>query len=242
MYRSLDAALIVETAGRLRRRIEERFPGSGLGRVAAELEGVTLETAQLSRWLATPDRPLRYGVGLVIAVLVSMLIVLFARIPLEMRGSDWSETFQGLEALVNDAVFVGVAIYFMLGVETRRKRRRALTALQVLRSMAHIVDMHQLTKDPERIATPERDTSSSPKRSLSPFELARYLDYSTELLAIVSKVAALYVQEFDDPVTVGAASAIEDLSVNLSRTIWQKIVILDRTLATENALAGNDPS
>ena len=52
-----------------------------------------------------------------------------------------------------------------------------------------------------------------------------------DMLAIISKIAALYVQEFDDAVTVDAASAVEDLSVNLSRTIWQKIVVLERTMA-----------
>jgi hypothetical protein len=230
VYRKLEASLIVETAARLRRRIQERFAESGLGNVAAELEGVTRETAELSRWLSTPDKPLRIAVGAVIAVLVAVLVALVMQIPFSGTGNDWSNTFQGLEALINDVIFAGAAVYFLLGLEVRRKRKRALAALQVLRSLAHIVDMHQLTKDPERIAAPQFDTSSSPTRNMTPFELSRYLDYSSELLAIVSKVAAIYVQEFDDPVTVDAASAVEDLASNLSRTIWQKIMILDRSL------------
>ena len=64
---------------------------------------------------------------------------------------------------------------------------------------------------------------------MSAFELNRYLDYSSEMLAIVGKVAALYVQDFDDPVALDAASSVQDLAVNLSRSIWQKIVILERT-------------
>jgi len=116
----------------------------------------------------------------------------------------------------------------LLGLEARRKRARALEALHVLRSLSHIVDMHQLTKDPERIVSGGPSTPSSPERKMSAFELTRYLDYSTELLAIISKVAALYVQELADPVTVSAANAVEELAVNLSRAIWQKIVILDR--------------
>ena len=52
--------------------------------------------------------------------------------------------------------------------------------------------------------------------------------YSTELLAILSKVAAIYVQRFNDSETVRAAGDIEDLTVGLSRNIWQKIMILDR--------------
>jgi hypothetical protein len=116
----------------------------------------------------------------------------------------------------------------LLGVEARLKRMRALKELHVLRSMAHVVDMHQLTKDPERLLHGGSDTASSPKRDMTAFQLARYLDYSSELLAIVSKVAAIYVQRFNDAETVRAAGDIEDLTVGLSRNIWQKILILDQ--------------
>jgi len=232
MYRKLDPEQIVETASRLERRIAERFPGAGLSKVAEELSQVTREARALSAWLSAPIRSLRLAVNAGILALV--LIVLTAATTL--RGAsgphNWADWVQSLEALINDVVFVGVAIYFLLGLETRRKRARALSALHVLRSLAHIVDMHQLTKDPERIVSGGPSTPSSPARSMSSFELTRYLDYSTELLAIVSKVAALYVQELADPVTIAAASAVEDLAVNLSRAIWQKIVILDRVTPT----------
>ena len=227
MFRKLDPEQIVETASRLERRIAERFPGAGLSRVAAELTQVTREAHALSSWLAAPNRPLRVAVSLSIAVLFVVVLGAAATLRGETGPRNWADWVQSLEALVNDAVFVGIAIYFLLGLETRRKRARALEALHVLRSLAHIVDMHQLTKDPEGIVAGPR-TASSPARTMSAFELTRYLDYSTELLAIVSKVAALYVQELADPVTVAAASAVEELAVNLSRAIWQKIVILDR--------------
>jgi hypothetical protein len=88
--------------------------------------------------------------------------------------------------------------------------------------------MHQLTKDPERLINAEPDDEALLSPVMSAQDLTRYLDYSSEMLAIISKVAALYIQEFDDPVTANAASAVEELAVGLSRTIWQKIVILDR--------------
>jgi hypothetical protein len=108
----------------------------------------------------------------------------------------------------------------------RRKRNRVLEELHVLRSIAHIVDMHQLTKDPEGLlGTP---TASSPERKMSGIELTRYLNYCTEMLALVSKVAAIYVQDFHDAISVDAASDVENLAGDLSRTIWQKVVILNR--------------
>ncbi len=228
MFRKLDPEQIVNTSNRLERRIEERFPGAGLSKLAAELSHVTREARALSEWLARPNYLLRGVAGAAIAIVLSVVVAAAAT----LRGGNgphtWADWAQSLEALVNDAVFVAIAIYFLLGLEARQKRARALSALHVLRSLAHIVDMHQLTKDPENIIAGGPRTPSSPERTMTAFELTRYLDYSTELLAIISKVAALYVQELADPVTVAAASNVEALAVNLSRAIWQKIVILDR--------------
>ena len=51
-------------------------------------------------------------------------------------------------------MLVGAGVFFLMTLETRVKRRRALEAIRELRAIAHIVDMHQLTKDPEWILTP----------------------------------------------------------------------------------------
>ena len=93
--------------------------------------------------------------------------------------------------------------------------------------MAHIVDMHQLTKDPEHLLVPEMRTPSSPDRQFTRFELSRYLDYCTELLSLASKLAALHAQCVNDPVVLDAVNDIEVLASNLSNKIWQKIMILD---------------
>ena len=89
--------------------------------------------------------------------------------------------------------------------------------------------MHQLTKDPEMVvAGSEKATASSPARKMDRFELGRYLDYSSEMLSIISKVAALYVQGFEDPASISAVDEVESLTTGLSRKIWQKITLLDR--------------
>jgi len=59
------------------------------------------------------------------------------------------------------------------------------------------------------------------------FELSRYLDYCTDLLSLTSKVAALYVQDLQDPVVLNAVNDVENLTTGLARKIWQKIMILD---------------
>jgi hypothetical protein len=239
-YRELDPARIVETAEVLHRRVDERFPGSSLGRVAAELCEVARSADEVSLWLSRPIAWVRISVGLAVAVLTFLVVVALRAVNLDMTGIGFYETAQGVEAAVNDLVFVAIAIYFLIGIEARIKRARAIRELHVLRSMAHVVDMHQLTKDPERLTGTHvgGNTASSPKRDMTSFKLTRYLDYSSELLAILSKVAAIYVQRFNDAEVLRAAGDIEDLTVGLSRNIWQKIMILDRTADDDPPRAG----
>ena len=124
-------------------------------------------------------------------------------------------------------IFLGVAVVFLGTIERRVKRRRALAAIHELRSLVHIVDMHQLTKDPEIVLDEHTPTESSPERITDRFELARYLDYCSEMLSLSGKVAALYVQYLDDPVVLATVTEVETLATGISGKIWQKIVILD---------------
>ncbi len=230
MYRRLDAARIVATAEQLTRRIGERFPESGLNRVARELVGLTEQAARDAEWFRRPHRAVRVAiVGLIVLLLVVVIGALVTVVPRPAEAS-LTEWLQASESAIQDLVFLGIGIYFLLSLEVRRKRRRALVAMHDLRAMAHIIDMHQLTKDPERLTrpNPSLDTPSSPTRQLSPFELSRYLDYSSEMLSLLSKAAALYIQDFDDPVTIATVNDVESLTTDLSRKIWQKIMILDR--------------
>ena len=59
-------------------------------------------------------------------------------------------------------VLIGAAIFFLVTLETRVKRRRALAALHELRAIAHIIDMHQLTKDPEWVLGRGGETGVDP--------------------------------------------------------------------------------
>jgi hypothetical protein len=58
-------------------------------------------------------------------------------------------------------------------------------------------------------------------------------------LALISKIAALYVQGFQDPILLDAVDDVEDLTAGFSRKIWQKITILDNL---RRALHGASPA
>ena len=88
--------------------------------------------------------------------------------------------------------------------------------------------MHQLTKDPEVCcANNPFPTGQLQRRTMTPFELNRYLDYCSEGLSLISKIAALYAQNFPDTALLNAVDDIEDLTNGLSRKIWQKLAILE---------------
>ena len=74
----------------------------------------------------------------------------------------------------------------------------ALKALHELRSIIHVVDMHQLTKDPERFNADFERTDQSAEVGMNATDMASYLDYCSEMLSLVGKTAALYAERTTD--------------------------------------------
>jgi hypothetical protein len=223
----LDPARIIDTLRLLRARIDERFPGSGLAMLAGDLLVVADDSvARLTR-IMRPNLPIRIGVGLLLAAILALLARLVSGVHVQVMISDFGAFLQVLDAAKNVVLFLGAAVFFLVTLESRIKRRRALRSVRELRAVAHLVDMHQLTKDPDRIAEHGEATASSPGLAMTAYQLSRYLDYCAELLALTSKIAALYAQNFDDPVVLGAVDEVETLTTGLSGKVWQKIVVLN---------------
>jgi len=156
-YLALDAAEIVGTIERLQGRIEERFPGSGLGRVCGQLLEIARNARERAVWIAKPILPLRIASAALAVVIIAGLSLMVIRLRPPPGQFELGQFIQVLEAGINDVVLVGAAIFFLVTLESRIKRRRALRALRELRSIAHIIDMHQLTKDPERTSPAESE-------------------------------------------------------------------------------------
>ena len=225
-YRSLDADRIVATIKRLSKRIDERFPNSSLTQVAKELRSVSIQSRERVLLASRPIAWVRILAIALIGLIIGAVLGALVRF-------DWSvdvgllDALGALEAAINDIVFVFAGVFFLWTVETRIKRGRSLKALHELRSIAHVIDMHQLTKDPERmLANDLPDTESSPQRTMTTGELGRYLDYCSEMLSLTGKLAALYVQHFDDSVVLASVNEIESLTTGLSRKIWQKLMVV----------------
>ena len=148
---------------------------------------------------------------------------------------------QGFESGFNILVLMGAAVFFLAQLEMRWKRRLAMNNLHELRSIVHVIDMHQLTKDPSALGADAVSTESSPKRSFTPFQLVRYLDYCSEMLSLTAKLAALYAQSSKDAVVIDAASDIGQVTTNLSNKIWQKITVAQQLTPPAWAMPAASP-
>jgi hypothetical protein len=225
-YRTLDADKIESTIETLQKRIEERFPGRGLSKLCTELLTIAREDRERLSWVARPNRWVQAGITAAIVLgAVGIIWIGFSLQSLSISNEAF-DVIQGIEAVLNIVALAGASIWFLLNFESGMRREAVLRDLHELRSIAHVVDMHQLTKDPTTMTAAYTETASSDHSPMTEFELVRYLDYCTEMLALTGKLAALYMQDVRDPVIIDTVSEIEDLTGNLSRKIWQKIMIL----------------
>lgn len=228
-FSTLKPNSLLTTLDRLEQRIAARFPESGLLRVSREFKLLAVELEELARRLAPPIWPVRIATVLAAGLLLGLVGWAFAQLFQHFRfdAAGMADLLQTVESAINELIFLGLALFFLVNLETRIKRRSALQALHRLRSIAHVVDMHQLTKDPAYVLGKYTYTIASPQRTLTRTELTRYLDYCSELLALNAKIAALFAQNMDDEVVLNAVNDVESLTQGLSSKIWQKIMILD---------------
>ena len=133
-------------------------------------------------------KSLRIITGALVTIIIGGLFFVLANASWPRNGFDLVVLVQVSEAGLNVFLLLSAAILFLVTAETRIKRRRALKAIHELRALAHVIDMHQLTKDPERLLARMAETPSSPKHNLSPAELGRYLDYCSEMFSLIGKL------------------------------------------------------
>jgi len=233
MYQTLDPDRIIATLEVLERRIDERFPKTGLARVGGELTAMARETSSRIAEIARPNFPLRVLIGLVLGLGLASLAWLAER-ALNMEAStELTNVMQGLDSTMSLLIVFGGAALFFSTLEGRWRRDLALKALHEFRSIVHVIDMHQLTKDPSAFGAAR--TSSSPDRSMTVPQLLRYLGYCSELLSLASKVAALYADKLRDPVVIDAVGDIERLTTDLNQKIWQKIELFQQRMPSRPA-------
>jgi hypothetical protein len=225
----LDARYVEATVHRLEARIRARFPDRRLGNAARDLG--TMVPAIHTGFDESKKRMRRVRNGsraasavIVILVLAALAFALHDAITTGTEHSfDWVPL---VESLVNDLIFATIAVVFLWAFPERLERRSLLALLHRLRSQAHVVDMHQLDKDPEQARADYVPTSKSPTQRMNAEELHHYFDYCSELVSLIAKTAALCAERTSDAVVLHTVSEIETLAAQMSQKIWQKISLL----------------
>lgn len=230
----LDPERILETAEKLARRVEDRFPGSSIARLSFDLSKVARVTVVQVERARRPIVWLRIAAWLLISLGIMLAIEITKHLHTNFDLGNPGDFIQSFQAALETCVLMGASILFVLGWENRIKRRRTLHYLHELRAIAHLVDIHQINKTPDTVRFDMDPTPNSPVRTMTPFQMARYFGYCAEMLSLVGKLATLYAQDFADPAVMQAVDQVEDLTTSLSSKIWQKSMLITHRLPAES--------
>ncbi|HZV20207.1 MAG TPA: hypothetical protein VE986_01540, partial [Hyphomicrobiales bacterium] len=156
----LQGKNLFEAAIELSERISGEFPARGLTQEARELakdaKSFVAEAESLSRKGASyyAIRVLvALGFGLWIGTTSLVLLRIWSLVQKKPESLDLFQSMQGIDAGIHIAVSAALAIFFTATLERRRKRRIAFNGLNSLLNFAHVVDSHQIDKDPTAFAS-----------------------------------------------------------------------------------------
>lgn len=230
-YRTLDPEKLVAAACKLADKVNDSFPSSGLGALAREVSCLTRETVVRLTFIERPNWPLRIAVGVLVVLAVLGPLIFSAMLQFRETVGSLGDFLEATDAGLQMVLLLGASIAFLVTLEGRIRRNRALAAIAEFRSMAHLVDMHQINKDPGIDHRPL--PAGVDRRTVrSDDHLVLYLDHASDLLALIGKLAAYYGQHLRDRVVLDAVNEIESLTTGMSANLWQKIQMTIQTRGT----------
>jgi hypothetical protein len=202
----LDPARIIQTAENLALRVCEGLPESTLAGLAVELARVARATEERTRQASRPIYALRAASLLAIGASLSGLWYLVVHIHARWEFGTIPEVFESADAGFNLVLLLAGALWFLITLEARVKRKRALTFLGELREFIHVIDVTQLYYTPDLYKV-------APAASRSSLNLDyTYLLFCTQMLAVISNLAPLYTRGSAGDSIWRAAADVEMLS------------------------------
>ena len=221
----LDPAKIILTAEHLARRVSDRFPESNLAGLAANLAEIARVTDERARRARRPNRFVR-GAGLLagaLGVLALGHIVDHIHTRLindHLEFGTISDLFQAADAAFNLLVALAGALWFLVTLEARVKRKQALAHIGELLEFIQLIDVTQLYYTPEMYKSNASPDSTPPRFDHT------YLLLCNEMLGLIANLAPLYTRgNMDDSVwratsdVVMLANAIEGRLFSKSEAI-----------------------
>jgi hypothetical protein len=211
----LDPAKIILTAEHLAQRVSSRFPDSTLAGLAADLAEIARETDERARLARRPNRLIR-GAGWLAGALGFLGLWFFIGriqthlIDAKMEFGTVTDLFESADAGFNILVALAGALWFLVTLEARVKRKQALEHIGELLEFIQLIDVTQLYYTPELYKS-----NFSPDSAQSRFDHT-YLLFCNEMLGLIGNLAPLYTRgNMDDAVwratsdVVMLANAIE---------------------------------
>jgi len=214
------------TVEKLTKRINERFPKSSIGKTSDDFLKFTENSENILLWILKPNLTIRVIAYTTISISILGILYCFKFVKLTISNS-LEDISSIAESSINNFLLIGAAYFFLFKLENRIKRTRAIKYLNEIRGFVHVIDMHQLSMNPQYFLSNLPSTINSPVRNMNYEEFSRYLNYSSELVALCGKLAALFAQQLPDEVVVKSASDIENLCSNIINKISNKHIVLE---------------
>ena len=101
-------------------------------------------------WI-NPNIYFRISFILLVIVSVAAIIYTLSLVSVNKQDLNLQNIISTSEPFLNEAVMIGAAFNLISKLENILKQKKILAALHQLSTIIHVIDMHQLTKDPTSI-------------------------------------------------------------------------------------------
>jgi len=212
----IDPARIIETAENLARQVSDRLPGSSLAELAVELARIAHVTDERASQARTPIHAIRAGSFLAIGAGIVLVSFLLMHIHARWEFGTITELFEATDAGFNLLALLAGAIWFLVKLEARIKRKRALESVEELREFIHVIDVTQLYYTPDLYNREAASSHSSLKLD------HHYLLFCTQMLAVIGNLAPLYTRGAAGDSILRAVSDVEMLANAITAKLQSK--------------------
>jgi hypothetical protein len=212
----LDPVRIVQTAENLARSISDKLPESTLASLAAELAAIARATDERARQARRPIYAIRCVSLLAIGASLVGIFYLLGHIHTRWDFGTITEFFEATDAGFNLLILLAGALWFLVTIEERVKRTRALASLGELREFIHVIDVTQLYYTPDLYKVDPASSRTSLNLDYT------YLLFCTQMLAVISNLAPLYTRGATGDSIWRAASDVEMLANAIATKLVSK--------------------
>ncbi|MCB0353296.1 MAG: hypothetical protein KDD64_07225 [Bdellovibrionales bacterium] len=233
-----EVGQILPRVERLKKRVEARFSDRNICDRMADLHGLTIRAKKKVKRAGRPIYLLRFFALLFSLALFGALgwgfyVATPASEPTQL------EFFGLIDAIGSGLISLVVVLAFVFSLERKVRRGRIIEELERLLSLVLVIDAGQQEKEPLKVLDPEYKHSlgETDEKPLTATELARYLEYSSEMASAVKALSFCYLAAYSDEQVQRTSSLIADAANSVVSMTMEKRQILADALGHHRAAA-----